>query len=104
VLLHEAIGHGLEGDFNRKGTSAFAGRIGERVAAPGVTVVDDGTIADRRGSLNVDDEGNPTQRNVLIEDGVLRATCRTAQRAADEACRSPATAGASRTRTCRCRA
>jgi TldD protein len=72
VLLHEAIGHGLEGDFNRKGSSAFAGRLGERVAARGVTVVDDGTIADRRGSLNVDDEGNPTQRNVLIEDGILK--------------------------------
>ena len=72
VLLHEAIGHGLEGDFNRKGSSAFAGRLGERVAARGVTVVDDGTIADRRGSLNVDDEGNATQRNVLIEDGVLK--------------------------------
>jgi TldD protein len=72
VLLHEAIGHGLEGDFNRKGSSAFSGRIGERVATPGVTVVDDGTIARRRGSLNVDDEGNPTQRNVLIEDGVLK--------------------------------
>ncbi|HET7730297.1 MAG TPA: metalloprotease TldD [Usitatibacter sp.] len=72
ILLHEAIGHGLEGDFNRKGTSAFSGRIGERVAAPGVTVVDDGTIADRRGSLSVDDEGNPTQRSVLIEDGILR--------------------------------
>jgi TldD protein len=73
VLLHEAIGHGLEGDFNRKGSSAFSGRIGERVAAPGVTVVDDGTLEKRRGSLNVDDEGNPTQRNVLIEDGVLRS-------------------------------
>ncbi len=72
VLLHEAIGHGLEGDFNRKGSSTFSGRIGERVAAPGVTMVDDGTIAERRGSLNVDDEGNPTQVNVLIEDGVLR--------------------------------
>jgi TldD protein len=72
VLLHEAIGHGLEGDFNRKGSSAFAGRLGERVAAKGVTVVDDGTIPDRRGSLNVDDEGNPTQRNVLIEDGILK--------------------------------
>jgi TldD protein len=72
VLLHEAIGHGLEGDFNRKGTSAFSGRIGERVAAPGVTVVDDGTIARRRGSLNIDDEGQPTQRNVLIENGVLK--------------------------------
>ena len=72
VLLHEAVGHGLEGDFNRKGSSTFSGRIGERVAAKGVTVLDDGTIADRRGSLNVDDEGNPSQRNVLIEDGVLR--------------------------------
>ena len=72
VLLHEAIGHGLEGDFNRKGTSAFSGRIGERVAAPGVTVVDDGTLVRRRGSLNVDDEGQPTQRNVLIENGVLK--------------------------------
>ncbi|RIK92053.1 MAG: metalloprotease TldD [Burkholderiales bacterium] len=72
VLLHEAVGHGLEGDFNRKGSSVFAGRIGERVASPGVTVVDDGTLSQRRGSLNVDDEGNPTQRNVLIEDGILR--------------------------------
>ena len=72
ILLHEAIGHGLEGDFNRKGTSAFSGRIGERVAAPGVTVIDDGTLPDRRGSLSVDDEGNPTTRNVLIEDGILR--------------------------------
>jgi TldD protein len=73
ILLHEAVGHGLEGDFNRKGSSAFAGRIGQRVAAKGVTVLDDGTIADRRGSLNIDDEGNTTQRNVLIEDGILRA-------------------------------
>lgn len=72
ILLHEAVGHGLEGDFNRKGTSAFAGRIGERVAAPGVTVVDDGTLPGRRGSLNVDDEGTPTARTVLIEDGILR--------------------------------
>ncbi|MGZ5581613.1 MAG: metalloprotease TldD [Usitatibacter sp.] len=72
ILLHEAIGHGLEGDFNRKGTSAFSGRVGERVAAPGVTVVDDGTLPDRRGSLSVDDEGNPTSRNVLIEDGILK--------------------------------
>jgi TldD protein len=72
VLLHEAVGHGLEGDFNRKGSSAFSGRLGQRVAAPGVTVVDDGTLPGRRGSLTVDDEGNPTQRNVLIEDGVLR--------------------------------
>ena len=72
ILLHEAIGHGLEGDFNRKGSSAFAGRIGQRVAAKGVTVVDDGTLPERRGSLNVDDEGNPTQHTVLIEDGILR--------------------------------
>jgi TldD protein len=72
VLLHEAVGHGLEGDFNRKGSSTFAGRIGERVAAKGVTVLDDGTLPDRRGSLNVDDEGHATQRNVLIEDGILR--------------------------------
>jgi TldD protein len=72
VLLHEAVGHGLEGDFNRKGSSVFSGRIGQRVAAPGVTVVDDGTLDGRRGSLNIDDEGNPTQRNVLIEDGILK--------------------------------
>ncbi|MFM8758232.1 MAG: metalloprotease TldD [Methylophilaceae bacterium] len=72
ILLHEAIGHGLEGDFNRKGSSAFAGKIGQRVAAPGVTVVDDGTLSHRRGSLTVDDEGNPTQSTVLIEDGILR--------------------------------
>jgi TldD protein len=71
ILLHEAVGHGLEGDFNRKKTSAFADRLGQRVAAPGVTVIDDGTIASRRGSLNVDDEGTPTGRNVLIEDGIL---------------------------------
>ena len=72
VLLHEAVGHGLEGDFNRKGTSAFSGRIGERVAAPGVTVIDDGAIDSRRGSLTIDDEGTPTSRTVLIEDGVLK--------------------------------
>ena len=71
VLLHEAVGHGLEGDFNRKGTSTYAGRMGQRVAAPGVTIVDDGTLAARRGSLNVDDEGTPTRCNTLIEDGVL---------------------------------
>jgi TldD protein len=71
ILLHEAIGHGLEGDFNRKKTSAFAGLLGSRIAAPEVTVVDDGTIPDRRGSLTVDDEGTPTGRTVLIEDGVL---------------------------------
>jgi TldD protein len=72
ILLHEAIGHGLEGDFNRKGTSAFSGRVGERVAAEEVTVVDDGTIDRRRGSLNVDDEGNVTQRTVLIDKGILQ--------------------------------
>jgi len=72
ILLHEAIGHGLEGDFNRKGTSAFSGRVGQRVASKGITVVDDGTIVRRRGSLNIDDEGNPTQRTVLIEDGILK--------------------------------
>ena len=72
VLLHEAIGHGLEGDFNRKGTSAFSGRIGERVAAPGVTVIDEGAIEGRRGSLTIDDEGTPTGRTVLIEDGILK--------------------------------
>ncbi len=72
ILLHEAIGHGLEGDFNRKGSSAFSGRVGQRVAAKGVTVLDDGTLAQRRGSLNVDDEGNTSQRNVLIEDGILK--------------------------------
>jgi TldD protein len=72
ILLHEAIGHGLEGDFNRKKTSAFAGLVGERVAASGITVVDDGTIADRRGSLSIDDEGTPTEATVLIEDGILR--------------------------------
>jgi len=71
ILLHEAVGHGLEGDFNRKQTSAFAGLMGSRVAAPGVTVVDDGTIPDRRGSISFDDEGTPSQRNVLIEDGIL---------------------------------
>ena len=81
ILLHEAIGHGLEGDFNRKGSSAFSGRIGERVAAKGVTVLDDGTIADRRGSLNVDDEGNASQRNVLIEDGILKGYIQDSQNA-----------------------
>lgn len=72
VLLHEAVGHGLEGDFNRKGTSAFSGRLGERVASPVCTVVDDGTLASRRGSLNIDDEGTPTQKTVLIEKGILK--------------------------------
>jgi TldD protein len=72
ILLHEAVGHSLEGDFNRKGSSVFSGRVGERIAAEDVTVIDDGTIQDRRGSLNIDDEGNTTQRNVLIEKGVLK--------------------------------
>ena len=72
VLLHEAIGHGLEGDFNRKGSSAFSGRVGEQVASPLCTVVDDGTLPNRRGSLNVDDEGVPTQQTVLIENGILK--------------------------------
>lgn len=72
ILFHEAVGHGLEGDFNRKGTSAFSGRVGEQVAAKGVTIIDDGSIADRRGSLSVDDEGTPTSRTILIEDGVLK--------------------------------
>lgn len=73
ILLHEAVGHGLEGDFNRKGTSVFSGRLGERVASPGVTVIDDGTLSGRRGSLSVDDEGTPTEKTVLIEDGILKA-------------------------------
>jgi TldD protein len=72
ILLHEAVGHGLEGDFNRKGTSAFSGRVGQQVASPLCTIVDDGTLPDRRGSLSVDDEGTPGQYNVLIENGVLR--------------------------------
>src|ERR1700744_3183079 len=72
IMLHEAIGHGLEGDFNRKKTSAFSGRVGEHIAARGVTVVDDGTIPDRRGSITVDDEGTPSSRTVLIEDGILK--------------------------------
>jgi TldD protein len=72
ILLHEAIGHGLEGDFNRKGSSAFSNMIGQQVAAKGITIVDDGTITDRRGSLSMDDEGNATQNTVLIEDGILR--------------------------------
>ena len=72
MLLHEAVGHGLEGDFNRKGTSAFSGKIGQQVAAAGVTVIDEGAIGERRGSLTIDDEGTPTGRTVLIEDGVLK--------------------------------
>ncbi|NLY65543.1 MAG: metalloprotease TldD [Alcaligenaceae bacterium] len=81
ILLHEAVGHGLEGDFNRKGSSIFSGRIGQRVASKGVTVIDDGTLKDRRGSLNIDDEGNPTRHNVLIEDGILRGYMQDTQNA-----------------------
>ena len=81
ILLHEAIGHGLEGDFNRKGSSAFSNMIGQQVAAKGITIVDDGTIQDRRGSLSIDDEGNPTNRTVLIEDGILRGYIQDTQNA-----------------------
>ena len=82
VLLHEAIGHGLEGDAIRKGTSAFTRLMGQRVASPEVTVVDNGTLPDRRGSLRMDDEGTPTQNTVLIEDGIIRLPLRSTQRAA----------------------
>ena len=100
VLLHEAIGHGLEGDFNRKGSSAFAGRIGERVASPGVTVVDDGTLPGRRGSLTVDDEGNPTQPHRADRGrDPARLPAGQPERAADEDAASPATRGANRSRT-----
>jgi TldD protein len=102
ILLHEAIGHGLEGDFNRKGTSAFSGRVGQRVATKGITVVDDGTIARRRGSLNIDDEGNPTQRTVLIEDGILKGYMQDRLNAALMGVAPPATADASRSRTAGC--
>jgi TldD protein len=98
ILLHEAIGHGLEGDFNRKGTSAFSGRIGEQVAAPECTVVDDGTLGSRRGSLNVDDEGTPTQCTTLIENGVLRGYLQDKLNAR-LTLRQRATGGASRSRT-----
>lgn len=103
ILLHEAVGHGLEGDFNRKGTSAFAGRVGKRVAAPGVTVIDDGTIPDRRGSLTIDDEGTPTGRTTLIEDGILVGFMQDRMNARLMGWSRPATAGvrAMRTRPCR---
>ena len=105
ILLHEAIGHGLEGDFNRKKTSAFAGLLGQRIASPGVTVVDDGTLPDRRGSLTVDDEGTPTSRTVLIEDGVLIGFMQDRLNARLMGMRGrPAMAGASPTPTRRCRA
>ena len=95
ILLHEAVGHGLEADFNRKGTSAFSDRIGQQVASELCTVIDDGTIADRRGSLNVDDEGHPTQQNVLIENGVLRGL------SAGQAFEPPAATAVDRQRTTR---
>ena len=87
ILLHEAIGHGLEGDFNRKGTSAFTGLIGKRIAAPGVTVLDDGTLPDRRGSISVDDEGTPSQPTTLIEDGILSGYMQDRQNARLMGCR-----------------
>ena len=99
VLLHEAIGHGLEGDFNRKGTSAFTGRIGERVASRAVTVVDDGTLPGRRGSLNIDDEGTPTHCTTLIENGVLKGYLQDKLNARLMGTSRPATAAANRSRT-----
>ena len=104
ILLHEAVGHGLEADFNRKGVSAFSGRIGQKVASELCTVIDDGTIDSRRGSLNVDDEGHPTQRNVLIENGVLRGYLQ--DKLSSRSCtRSPPAADAAKaTRTSPCRA
>ena len=105
ILLHEAVGHGLEGDFNRKKTSAFSGRLGQPVASELVTVVDDGTIANRRGSLNVDDEGVPDARATCSSRRAsCAATCRTGSTRGSWAWRSPATGDASRTRTRRCRA
>ena len=102
MLLHEAVGHGLEADFNRKGVSAFSDRIGQQVASPLCTVVDDGTINSRRGSLNVDDEGNPTQRNVLIENGVLRGYLQDKLSADCMHRRPPETGGAKAISTSRC--
>ncbi len=105
VLLHEAVGHGLEGDFNRKKTSAFAGLMGQRVAAPGVTVVDDGTIGGRRGSLTIDDEGTPSSRTVLIEGRhPQRLHAGPPERAGSWAWRRPATGGANPMPTASCRA
>ena len=94
ILLHEAIGHGLEADFNRKGTSNYSGRIGQPVASPLVTVIDDGTIEDSRGSINIDDEGNVTGRNALIEDGVLRGYLHDEMRARATSASRPAAPGA----------
>ena len=104
VMLHEAVGHGLEGDFNRKGTSLFSGRIGEQVTAKGVTVVDDGTMEDRRGSITIDDEGTASARNVLIEDGILKGYMQDRQNARLMGLNPQATAAASRMRIRRCRA
>ena len=103
ILLHAAVGHGLEGDFNRKGTSAFSGLMGTQVAAKGVTIVDDGTIPDRRGSITVDDEGTPSGRNVLIEDGVLVGYMQDRQNARLMGVAPPATEGAKAMPTRRCR-
>ena len=102
VLLHEAVGHGLEGDFNRKGTSAFSGRIGERVGAPGVTVIDDGAMEQRRGSLSIDDEGTPTRRTVLIEDGILKGYLQDRLNARLMEWKPPETAAAKASRMRRC--
>jgi TldD protein len=104
ILLHEAIGHGLEGDFNRKQTSAFAGLVGQRIAAPGITVVDDGTIERRRGSLTIDDEGTPTSCTTLIEDGILKGFIYDRLNARLMGASRPATAGASPMPISRCRA
>jgi TldD protein len=104
VMLHEAVGHGLEGDFNRKKTSAFAGLMGERVASKGVTVVDDGTIEGRRGSLSVDDEGTPSGYNVLIEDGILVGYMQDRQNARLMGMKATGNGRASPMPTSRCRA
>ena len=104
ILLHEAIGHGLEGDFNRKGSSAFAGLMGQQIAAKGVTVLDDGTLPDRRGSLTIDDEGTPSARNVLIEDGKLIGYMQDRQNARLMGVAPPATGGAKAMNTRPCRA
>ena len=104
ILLHEAIGHGLEGDFNRKGSSAFAGKVGPARGRPSVTVRDDGTLPDRRGSLSIDDEGNATQCTTLIEDGILKGYMQDAMNARLMGVAPPATAGAKATPTSPCRA
>ena len=102
VLLHEAVGHGLEGDFNRKGSSAFSGKVGQQVASKLVTVVDDGTLPNRRGSLSIDDEGVQTQRTVLIEDGILKGYIQDKLNARLMALRQRVTAAVNPTRICLC--